>query len=270
MMGPSVKKFLMISSELMESGTLRMIASEGERTVTQPGSAPRSRQQRRKERTRAALVRGAQALLAAGKTDASIMEITRAADVGMGSFYNHFDSKDQLFQAALKDALDAHGELLEQLTAGLDDPAEVFACSFRLTGRLHRRQPEVSKVLLHNALALARSDRGLAPRARRDLDAATRAGRFAVDDPELAVAVIAGATLCLGQLLHDQPERDDAHATDQLTEDLLRMLGVPAAEAHRICLRPLPDPGDPAGHEPQNVGTRPSVPTPPGATRRTA
>ena len=116
------------------------------------------------------MVRGAQALLAAGKTDAPIMEITQAADVGMGSFYNHFASKEQLFQAATEDALDAHGELLKQLTAGLDDPAEVFACSFRLTGRLHRRQPEISKVLLHNALAS--SDRTEAsppspPRPRR-------------------------------------------------------------------------------------------------------
>ncbi len=238
--------------------------------MTQPGSAPRSRQQRRKERTRAALVRAAQALLAAGKTDVPIAEITRAADVGMGSFYNHFDSKDQLFQAAVEQALDGHGALLERLTAGLDDPAEVFAQSFRLTGRLHRRQPELSKVLLHNALALARSDNGLAPRARRDLDAATRAGRFTVHDPELALAVIAGATLCLGQLLHDQPERDDAHATDQLTEDLLRMLGVPADEAHRICLRPLPDPGDPGWHEPQNVGIRPSASTPVSAAHPTA
>jgi len=67
-----------------------------------------------------------------------------------------------------------------------------------------------------------------------------------------------------------QPDRDDAHATDQVTEDLLRMLGVPAAEAHRICLRPLPDPGDPAGLAPQIVGPRPSVPTPLGAAHRTA
>ena len=228
--------------------------------MTQPGGAPSSRQQRRKERTRAALVRGAQALLAAGKADAPITEITRAADVGMGSFYNHFASKDELFQAAVEDALDAHGELLEQLTAGLDDPAEVFARSFRLTGRLHRRQPEISKVLLHNALALARSDRGLAPRARRDLDAATRAGRFTVHDPELAVAIIAGATLCLGQLLHDQPERDDAQATDQVTEDLLRMLGVPADEAHRMCLLPLPDPGGRSATNPRTWGhDRPSA-----------
>ena len=163
--------------------------------MRQPGSAPRSRQQQRKERTRAALVRAAQALLAAGKTDVPIVEITQAADVGMGSFYNHFESKDQLFRVAVEDALDAHGALLEQLTEGLDDPAEVFACRFRLTGRLHRRQPQLSKVILHNALALAYCDCGLAPRARHDLDAAVQAGRFNVVDPELALAVV-GAPSC--------------------------------------------------------------------------
>jgi hypothetical protein len=45
----------------------------------------------------------------------------------------------------------------------------------------------------------------------------------------------------LGQLLNDQPERDDAEATDQVTEDVLRIFGVPADEAHEICQRPLPD-----------------------------
>jgi hypothetical protein len=39
----------------------------------------------------------------------------------------------------------------------MDDPAEVFARSFRLTGRLHRRQPELSNVLLRTGLASAGS-----------------------------------------------------------------------------------------------------------------
>ena len=46
-----------------------------------------------------------------------VLEITQAADVGMGSFYNHFDSKEELFEAAVADVLDAHGALLDQLTA---------------------------------------------------------------------------------------------------------------------------------------------------------
>ena len=200
-----------------------------------------NRLERRKARTRAALVRAAQAFIAAGRLNAPILELTQAADVGMGSFYNHFQSKEELFHAAVEDALDAHGAVLDQLTAGLDDPAEVFAQSFRLTGRLHRRDPELSKVLLNYGLALAGSAKGLAPRARRDIEAAVRAGRFSVRDPELALTIVAGAALCLGQLLHEHPDRDDAAATDQVTEDLLRMLGVPADEAHEICRRLLPD-----------------------------
>jgi hypothetical protein len=62
-----------------------------------------------------------------------------------------------------------------------------------------------------------------------------------VRDPELAMVIVAGAALCLGQLLHNQPERDDAEATDQVTEDLLGMLGLPGDQAHEICRRPLPD-----------------------------
>lgn len=130
---------------------------------------------------------------------------------------------------------------LDKLTTGPDDPAQVFAQSFRLTGRLHRRHPELSKVLLHHGFELATSESGLAPRARRDIEAAVRAGRFTVTDTELAMVTVAGAALGLGHLLHRQPEGDDAVTTDQVTEDLLRMLGLAAADAHEICSRPLPD-----------------------------
>ncbi|QGN49747.1 TetR/AcrR family transcriptional regulator [Micromonospora sp. WMMD558] len=200
-----------------------------------------NRLERRKAHTRSALVRAAQTFIAAGKPNVPILELTQAADVGMGSFYNHFDSREQLIEAAVEDALDRYGGLLDELTVGLEDPAHVFAQSFRLTGRLHRRQPELSKVLLSTGLVLAGSDKGLAPRARRDIEDGVRAGRFSVRDPELAMVTVAGAALCLGQLLHDQPERDDATATDQVTEDVLRMLGLPPDQAHEICQRPLPD-----------------------------
>lgn len=40
-------------------------------------------------------------------SSAANLEVTHAADVGMGSFYNHFKSKEQLFAAAVDEALDA-------------------------------------------------------------------------------------------------------------------------------------------------------------------
>ena len=195
----------------------------------------------RKERTRAALIRAAQRLIAEGRVNVPVLEITQAADVGMGSFYNHFDSKEQLFEAAVADVLDAHGALLDRLTASIEDPAETFAASFRLTGRLFRRRPRESEILLANGPALLSSDRGLAPRALRDIKAAAEAGRFHIDDPDLALATAGGALLGLGALLREDHDRDDAHAADAVTENVLRLFGLGADEAHAICQRPLPD-----------------------------
>jgi AcrR family transcriptional regulator len=200
-----------------------------------------NRLERRKQRTRAALVKAAQRLIAEGKINVPVLEITKAADVGMGSFYNHFDSKEQLFEAAIADVLDAHGAMLDRLTESIDDPAETFATSFRLTGRLFRRRPQESEVLLANGPALLSADRGLAPRALRDIKVGVYAGRFKVDDPELALAMAGGALLGLGKLLRDNPDRDDARAADTVTENVLRLLGLSAEEAHAICQRPLPD-----------------------------
>ncbi|MGA9677611.1 MAG: TetR/AcrR family transcriptional regulator [Mycobacterium sp.] len=210
--------------------------------VTTSGEgAAANRLQRRKLRTRAALVKAAQRLIAEGRVNVPVLEITQAADVGMGSFYNHFDSKEQLFEAAVADVLDAHGALLDRLTASIEDPAETFAASFRLTGRLFRQRPQESEILLANGSALLSSERGLAPRALRDIKAAANAGRFRVDDPELALATAGGALLGLGTLLREDRDRDDAHAADTVTENVLRLFGLSADEAHSICQRPLPD-----------------------------
>ena len=206
-----------------------------------PDTAGANRLQRRKERTRAALIGAAQRLIAEGRVNVPVLEITQAADVGMGSFYNHFDSKEQLFEAAVADVLDAHGALLDRLTASIEDPAETFATSFRLTGRLFRRRPQESEILLANGWALLSSDRGLAPRALRDIKAAAEAGRFRIDDPDLALATAGGALLGLGALLREDRDRDDAHAADAVTENVLRLFGVDVDEAHAICQRPLPD-----------------------------
>src|ERR1700761_860404 len=204
-------------------------------------SEPPSRLEQRKQRTRAALVKAAQRLIAEGKINVPVLEITRAADVGMGSFYNHFESKEQLFEAAVADVLDAHGAMLDRLTESIDDPAETFATCFRLTGRLFRRRPQESEVLLANGPVLLSSDRGLAPRALRDIKAGVEVGRFKVDDPELALAMAGGALLGLGKLLRDNPDRDDARAADAVTESVLRLLGLSVEEAHAVCQRPLPE-----------------------------
>jgi AcrR family transcriptional regulator len=214
------------------------------RTAQVEGADPRpaGRLDRRKARTRAALVEAAQSLLAEGRTNVPVNVITEAADLGIGSFYNHFDSKEQLFEAAVADALERHADYLELLTRDMDDPAAVFTHSFRLTGRLHRQQPLLSKVVLSNGLRSLNSQVGLGPRARRDIRAGAAAGRFTVEDLDVAMITVSGTALCLGQMIHDRPDLDDALLTDQVTADVLRVLGMSSAEAEELAFSPLENP----------------------------
>jgi AcrR family transcriptional regulator len=200
-----------------------------------------SRVARRKARTRAALIEAAQALMAEGRTNVPIQEITEAADLGTGSFYNHFESKDELFRAARADALEKQADLLDAATVGIDDPAVVFAQSFRLVGRIHRAAPELSKTLLSDGFAALNAPAGMVPAARRDIQAGIEAGRFTVHDLDAVMIIVVGASLTLGRVLHDRLDLDDGVMADSVTRDILRVLGMTARQAEKICALPLPD-----------------------------
>lgn len=170
----------------------------------------------------------------------SIADITEAADVGFGTFYNHFSSKAELFDAAVEDALEEMGELLDKLSSDLDDPAAAFAQSVRLTGRLARIRPAIAQVMVRHGVGYMDSDRGLAPRALRDITAGIAAGQFYAPNPQLALTITAGALFTtLHKSLTDGAFSDDS-IYDQLAEHLLRMLGMPPDEAHRLATVPLP------------------------------
>lgn len=195
---------------------------------------------RRKQRTRAALIGAAQRLLAAGTTNVSIQDITTAADVGFGSFYNHFNSKDELFEAALEATLDSWTTMLDEVVEGIEDPALIFAMSFRMTGRLQRANPELVRVLLHSGMSVLTREGGLRARALDDLNAGVARGRFGADDTGLSVMLVGGALLGLLQLLESSPERDGGELSDIAAERVLVMLGVAADEAATLSRAPLP------------------------------
>ncbi|WP_280232750.1 TetR/AcrR family transcriptional regulator [Nocardia cyriacigeorgica] len=208
--------------------------------MTAEQTAP-TRTDRRKERTRNALLGAARKFLSEGQSSVSIKEITDAADVGFGSFYNHFDSKEQLFDEAVQSALKVYNEMRDHVVARYDDPAEIFAVSFRLTGRLQRQLPEMVRVVLHSGMGVMLRDQGLAPSARQDIIAAQEAGRFEPMDPDLAIMAAGGTLLGLLQLLDADPDADAAALADEMTYRALRMFGMNKRSAQRLSSAPLPE-----------------------------
>jgi AcrR family transcriptional regulator len=146
---------------------------------------------------------------------ASIAEITEEADIGFGSFYNHFDSKEQLFGTASGELLEQWGQVIDQACADISDPAEVFAVSLRISGRLGWTHPGIARFLTGVGLESLDASRGLAPRA----------------------------LLGLLRSRERQPEPVDESSVDQLAEACLRLLGVPSSEAARLVASCLPPAG---------------------------
>jgi AcrR family transcriptional regulator len=200
------------------------------------------RLERRKAETRRKLVDAARAMLADGRSQsASIQQITEAADVGFGSFYNHFESKSELFEVAVLDVLDEIGEALDRLGDEGENPAERFARSIRLAARYARTRPELARIVVRHGLEYLDSDRGVAFRARRDIEAGIAAGLFHVKNPWIALASTAGALLATLQLSLTHPEEVDDASCDELAENLLIMFGITARKAHTLASRELPD-----------------------------
>ena len=187
--------------------------------------------------------RPARAMLAAGTAaEASIQEITEAADVGFGSFYNHFSSKSELFEAAVTGVLEELGVLFDRLSMDVEDPALAYAQSTRLTLRLCRSRPQMCAVLVRHGMHYMEAEDGVAPRLLRDLKAGIAAGRFRDAEPRLLRAALSGAVLATLQMALTDPELVDDAACDQLVEQLLCLLGLPPDEAHELAYAPLPSP----------------------------
>jgi AcrR family transcriptional regulator len=208
--------------------------------MTPPGARPpagveaRNRVERRKAQTRKKLIDAARAMLANdASARASIQEITNTAAVGHGSFYNHFSSKSELFEAALADVVEELRELLDQISIDVDDPALSFAQSLRLTLGLCRRRPQISAVLIRHRMNHIDSQQG-------HIRAAMACGRFRRAEPRLTRAAVFGAALATLQLALTEPDLVDDAACDQLAEQMLRMLGVPFADARTLAHAPLP------------------------------
>jgi AcrR family transcriptional regulator len=227
------------------------VAGDGnpeERKSREPRSA------RRKRETRTRLLEAALALVATkGVEHVTVNEITEAADVGFGSFYNHFDSKEALHAALFDWIFEDFGEGLDALVSGLSDPAEAVALGVRHTLMRARREPVWGRFLIREGFSERALKNGLGRRLRRDSEAGIAAGRFAVADPFLCHVSVSGIVLAAitAELTfaingrsagepHDAPGPDEDRFAERAAVVVLQALGLNREEAERVARRPLP------------------------------
>ena len=156
------------------------------------------RRARRRAETRAKLMEAARATFARQGVDATrINEITDEADVGFGSFYNYFDSKDAIVAAVVEEVVTAAGEAIAAATKDIEDPAEVVAVAHRSLVHRAAEEPDFGWLLVRLEISHDLVFAALGPYAARDLDRGIEAGRFKVDDPGVALIAAGGALLAI-------------------------------------------------------------------------
>lgn len=206
--------------------------------TTRPDDPPLDRRARRKAETRAKLIDAARTLFARQGIDATrINEITEEADVGFGSFYNYFESKDAIVAAVLEEVAASAGAAIAAVTADVEDPAEVVAIAHRALVARAASDAQWGWLLVRLEVTHDLAFAALGPYAVRDLRRGIEAGRFSVADEAVALIAAGGALLGVMRAVLDgrvTPDAGEHHAAG-----VLRLFGVAPDDAAEVASRPL-------------------------------
>lgn len=225
-------------------------------------AAKRPRLEKRKQLTRLRLMKSAYALMAdKGHTTVSIQEITSAADVGFGTFYTYFASKEAIHDALVEEVLEASGKVVDAATRQLEDPAQRLSAGIQYTLLQAEADPLWGRFLLSSLLVPSAATKGLGKFFMRDVQQGVAQGRFVLHDAEMSIVAIAGtlyAVLHLGArvahgaqgtlgesglaaALGSAPRGPGGEGLPRRTAaQVLRMLGMSPQEATHLAGRPLP------------------------------
>lgn len=213
-------------------GTLGAVSAAAE-------DPPIGRRARRKAETRAKLMDAALTLFARQGIEATrINEITEEADVGFGSFYNYFASKDAIVAAVLAEVAASAGAAIDAATADIEDPAEVVAVAHRSLVELAASDARWGWLLVRLEITHDVAVSALGPYAARDLRRGIEAGRF--DVPDEATALLAAGGALLGVMRAVLEGRRPVTCAEDHAAGILRMFGLTPDDAAEVASRPMP------------------------------
>jgi AcrR family transcriptional regulator len=191
----------------------------------------------RKASTRQKLLTAGRQLLTAGLENVTIKHITEQADVGLGSFYNHFKSKTDVLIAIADDYLINYNNELNNLILGIEDPAEISSISYRYTV-LQATDKQTFRIFqqLPRRYLLDR----IMQRAIAEVETGIASGRFDIKNPKLTLLFASSALLgVMDYLAHGKLTRTEA---EQTTVYHLLLHGLSEKEATALVAKPLPKP----------------------------
>jgi len=203
-----------------------------------------TRSERRKRRNRQALIEAGYRVMASKGIDAARMsEIAELADVGAGTVYNYFTSKDELAMCVMEEVMERLAQRIEAVTNSFSDPAEVYAFGIRNVMKAATTDQRWRWLLRRSEVIAGAMYRVIGPYAIRDIRNAVAAGRYRVEDADLAWRQATHAIVGFSLAVCDKNVLPSK--MDEAVVNLLGMVGVNRAEAWEIAKRACPElPGE--------------------------
>lgn len=171
--------------------------------------------------------------------DVSIKDITEAADVGQGTFYIHFKSKNEVLIPIMQADAARLDEAMQHALKGTDDPAVILATSGRIMGRYVTSDERWRWVLRNSSVPVEEMQRAFGQFRDRDYQKGHVSGDFIKLDSSITASFTFGGFVNVLVANLDSQERE--HAIDQAIELVLRALGVNEKRAHQLATQKLPE-----------------------------
>lgn len=199
-----------------------------------PAEPPRI--DRRRVRTRAALLGAGRSLFAARSPDAvSIDDIVAAADVAKGSFYNHFADKDAFARELAEQARLSVEALVFRVTEGATDPADRVARALCGFAREAVDDPIGMRVQLRMFQGALIPDEPMNAGVRADVAQGLACGRFSGLGLEAGVLLAVGVfAITVGRVMALSDPLAVPALGREMAGALLRGLGLDPATAEAV------------------------------------
>lgn len=189
----------------------------------------------RRARTRQRIIEAALGVIAERGPDAPVIEdFIQAAGVARGTFYNHFETTDELLTATSSWLEDALIEGIESVISEFDDPVRRAATGMRLWLHLSRQDPVFCAFVVRSRFRGAAVEQALA----LDLGAGLRTGRLVAPSIEIARDLVVGTIREAQARMMDA--RVPATFPDELVRLILRALKVDERKIGALLAAPLP------------------------------
>ena len=198
--------------------------------------ATTTRVERRRERTRRDLLAAAVRVLAKkGLHDTKVADIAAAADIGVGTFYLHFPTKDALFDAVVEDTVVRLKATIDEARAAAPDAVARIRAANAAFCRFAEENRKVFRIVFGHAAAYNDVIRRAQALFAADIEETIREGvasrAFAPVPPAIAAQAVVGmATQVLSWWTEQESlSMDTLEAT--MIGLALRGLGAPAPAA---------------------------------------